>query len=309
MRSARIGDGTLPRLTLTLGPILFHWPDTEWIAFYRRVAEASCVDRVCIGEIVCSKRWAFINDLIPHAVDLLLQAGKTVLLSSPILPTLERERRRIDELAKIPGVTIEANDVSALTRLSGQPHAIGPFINTYNEDTLRHFAKNGAGAVCLPPELPLSSMRALRAVEGVALEAWAFGRVPLAISARCYHARLHGRSKDACQFVCGDDPNGRLVEDLSQKPIMAINGVQTLSATYCSLLDDIDKLADAGIASLRLSPCSGDMNAIARLFRDVVDAKIHAHDADRHLAALLPSAIFSNGFLYSQPGHRRIAAG
>lgn len=299
----------MARLTLTLGPILFHWPAPEWIAFYRRVAEECCIDRVCIGDIVCSKRWPFINDLIPEAIDLLLHAGKTVLLSSPILPTLERERRRVDELAKIPGVTIEANDISALTRLSGRPHAIGPFINTYNEDTLRHFAKNGARAVCLPPELPLSSIRALSAVDGVTLEAWAFGRIPLAISARCYHARLHQRSKDACQFVCGDDPNGRLVEDLGGRPIMAINGVQTLSATYCSLIDDIDRLVDAGIESLRLSPCSGDMNAIARLFREVVDAEIHTQDASRRLAALLPTAIFSNGFLYSQPGHRKIAAG
>jgi collagenase-like PrtC family protease len=90
---------------------------------------------------------------------------------------------------------------------------------------------------------------------------------------------------------------------------MAINGVQTLSATYCSLIEDIDKLADAGIASLRLSPCSGDMNAIARLFRAVIDAEIHAQEASRRLAALLPAATFSNGFLYSQPGHRKVAAG
>jgi collagenase-like PrtC family protease len=295
-------------MTLTLGPILFHWPAAEWMAFYRRIAEERCIDKVCIGEIVCSKRWPFINGLIPEAVDLLLQAGKTVLLASPIMPTLERERRRIDELLKIPGVTIEANDVSALMRLSGRPHAIGPFINTYNEDTLRHFVKDGAEAVCLPPELPLSSIGALATVEGVSLEAWAFGRIPLAISARCYHARLHRRSKDACQFVCGDEPNGRLVEDLSRKPIMAINGVQTLSATYCVAIDDIDNLAAAGITSLRLSPCSGDMNAVARLFRAVIDKKMHAHEANRRFAAMLPSALFSNGFLHSQPGHQKIAA-
>jgi collagenase-like PrtC family protease len=295
-------------MTLTLGPILFHWPAAEWIAFYRRIAEERCIEKVCIGDIVCSKRWPFINDLVPEAVDVLQQAGKTVLLSSPIMPTLERERRRIGELLNIAGVMIEANDVSALTRLSGRPHAIGPFINTYNEDTLRHFVKEGAGAVCLPPELPLSSIRALATVEGVSLEAWAFGRIPLAISARCYHARLHRRSKDSCQFVCGDDPNGRLVEDLGRRPIMAINGVQTLSATYCTAIDDIGELAAAGITSLRLSPCSGDMNAIARLFRDVIDKKMHAHEANLRLAAMLPSAMLSNGFLHSQPGHQRMAA-
>jgi collagenase-like PrtC family protease len=295
-------------MTLTLGPILFHWPAREWIAFYRRVAEGSCVDRVCIGEIVCSKRWPFVNNLIPETIDLLLRAGKTVLLSSPILPTLERERRRVDELVRMPGVTIEANDISALTRLSGRPHAIGPFINTYNENTLRHFVKNGANAVCLPPELSLGSIRALAAVEGISLETWAFGRIPLAISARCYHARIHDLSKDACHFVCGNDPDGRTIEDLAGKPLMAINGVQTLSDTHCSVIDEIEELAAAGVRSLRLSPCAGDMNAVAWLFRSVIDKKMHVHEANGRLAELLPSARFSNGFLYSQPGHRKIAA-
>lgn len=272
------------------------------------MAAENCIDRVCIGEIVCSKRWPSIAGLVPDVVELLLRAGKTVLLSSPILPTLQRERRIIDELLNIPGVLVEANDVSALACLSGRPHAIGPFINTYNEGTLRHLVKNGAAAICLPPELPLDSIRALATVQGAALEVWAFGRIPLAISARCYLARIHNRTKDSCQFVCGSDPDGRTVADLDGRPFMAINGVQTLSQSYCNLIDGIEDLASAGVRSLRMSPYSGDMVSVARLFRDVIDGRISAHDANRRLAELMPSAAFANGFLYAQPGHRKIAA-
>jgi collagenase-like PrtC family protease len=292
----------VPTMTLTLGPLLFNWPAGDWLAFYRRIAEEAPVDRVCLGDIVCSKRWPFITSHSPAAIEMLLRAGKSVVLSLPILPTLERERRLVEELMAIPDVQIEANDVSALTRLGGRSHAIGPFVNVYNEGTLRYLAASGATQVCLPPELPMASIRALAEAVDISLEVWAFGRVPLAISARCYHARLHGRSKDSCHFVCGDDPDGRTVEDLDGRPFLAINGVQTLSDSYCSLLGEIDELARVGVRSLRLSPHSTDMAAVARLFRDTIDRRMSAREARRRLAELMPSATFSNGFLHGQPG-------
>lgn len=288
-------------MSLTLGPILFNWPAADWIDFYCRIAEEASIDRVCVGEIVCSKRWPFLKGCIPEVVELLARAGKTVVLSLPIMPTLERERRSIHEILKIPNVVVEANDISALAGLAGKPHAIGPFINTYNESTLRFLAKNGATHVCLPPELPMTSIRALAATN-VPLEVWAWGRVPLSISARCYHARLHHRSKASCRFVCGNDPDGRMVEDLDGRRFLAINGVQTLSHSFCNLIGDVDGLAAAGVRSLRLSPHTGDMIAVTRLFRDVIDCRISAQGAARRLQELMPSTNFCNGFLHGRPG-------
>lgn len=296
----------MPPIALTLGPILFHWPADDWAAFYRRVAEEPCIDRVCLGDIVCSKRWPFVHHLIPETAALLRRAGKQVVVSAPILPTLPRERALLDELLRLPDVLIEANDVSALARLSGRPHAIGPFINTYNEGTLAHFAQHGARLVCLPPELPIPSIRALAAVPGTAVEVWAFGRIPIAISARCYHARLHNRSKDSCLYACGEDRDGRPVKDLDGRPFMAINGVQTLSHAYASAIGDIEDLAAAGVRSLRLSPHTAEMPAVARLFRGVIDGTISAQEAHRRLAALIPAAAFCNGFLHGRPGHERV---
>jgi collagenase-like PrtC family protease len=93
----------------------------------------------------------------------------------------------------------------------------GQYFNTYNEEALSHLAGNGATHVCLPAELPSSSLSALSKTAsdtGVGLEVQVYGRVGLALSARCYHARAHGRVKDNCQFVCEEDPDGMLLKTL-----------------------------------------------------------------------------------------------
>lgn len=183
--------------TLTLGPLMFNWTPERWRDFYARIADEAPVERVCIGEVVCSKRLPFIVDLFAAAAERLQRAGKTVLLSSLALPTLLRERRQVAELLAVPGVLIEINDLSAVSQLAGQPFAVSPLINVYNEGTLAFLKSCGAVHACLPPELPLTAIAALAPLaDGVTLEVWAFGRLPLAISARCYHARIQGLAKD-----------------------------------------------------------------------------------------------------------------
>lgn len=292
------------RPTLTLGPVLFNWPAERWRDFYRRVADEAPVDDVCLGEAVCSKRLPFFAEYLPEAVERLRGAGKRVILSSLILPTLARERAMIGDMLAVPDVLIEANDVSVLSRLAGRPHTIGPYVNVYNEATATFLAGNGAVKLCLPPELPFASIAALsEKAPQVAFEVWAFGRIPLAISARCYHARIHGLAKDSCQFICAEDADGLVVETLDHERFMAVNGVQTLSHSCCNLLGDLGALRSAGICAFRLSPHSADMVAVARLFRDVLDERRDAAAASADLATLVPFAPFSNGFLRGSAGY------
>jgi collagenase-like PrtC family protease len=294
--------------TLTLGPLLFNWPADRWRDFYARIADEAPVDRVCLGEVVCSKRLPFIVDEFAGTIERLRAGGKAVILSSLALPTLPRERALIDDLLAVPDVLIEANDVSVLGKLAGQPHLIGPFVNVYNEGTLGFLARHGAVHVCLPPELPLASIRALAPHAGaVALEAWAFGRAPLAISARCYHARLHGLAKDSCQFVCGEDADGLAADTLDGKRFLAVNGVQTLSEACINVIEDLPALIAAGVRAFRLSPHSVDMVAVAQAFRDALDGRCAPGQAAGRIAAIVPYA-FANGFLHGQPGHVRLQA-
>jgi collagenase-like PrtC family protease len=296
-------------LSLTLGPLLFNWPPERWRDFYARIADEAPLERVCVGEVVCSKRLPFIVEEFAATVARLQRGGKSVLMSSLALPTLLRERRQIAELAAVPGVMVEINDLSAVPQLAGRAFAVSPLINVYNEGTLAFLKSCGAVHVCLPPEMPLSAIAALAPhADGVTLEVWAFGRVPLAISARCYHARVRSLTKDSCQFVCGEDPDGLAVDTLDGEHFLAVNGVQTMSHAYADLLGDIPALIAAGVVSLRLSPHACDMVKVASIFRDAAQGRCGPAEAKRRLCAELPAAQFANGFLHGAPGWQALAA-
>jgi collagenase-like PrtC family protease len=273
---------------LTLGPLFFHWPPDQWRDFYYHIADEAPVDTVCLGEVVCSKRSPFHTSHLPAVIDRLTGAGKQVVLSTLALVIEPREQKALRDLAQESDHRVEANDAGALLHLRGRPHHIGPFVNVYNEASLAHLAANGAKRVCLPVELPAKSLRALAAgaaESGVELEVFAFGRMPLALSARCYHARAHGLTKDSCQFVCGHDPDGMTMNTLDDTPFLAINGIQTLSYHYALLIRDLPALRQMGIRHFRLSPHQCDMAAIARIFRDVLDERLTAEEGEARASA------------------------
>lgn len=294
----------MSRISLSLGPVLFNWPAAQWRDFYARIADEAPVDCVYVGEVVCSKRQPFFADSLPDVIERLERGGKTVILSSLALPTLERELKYCASLADATQM-VEANDVSMIPHLVGRPHTIGPLISVYNEAAVRFLIGGGAKRIALPPELPITSITAIAAAAkeaGADIEVWAFGRIPLAISARCYHARLHGRTKDSCQFVCEDDPDGLRVDTLDNEKFLAINGVQTLSHTYCNLISETKALGDAGVSTLRLSPHTCDMVAVSRIFRDVLDGVCEPSHGMQRLQATTPDAAFSNGFVHGVDG-------
>ncbi len=294
-------------MDITVGPIAFFWTAETVRSFYRDLA-ASPARRVVIGEWVCSKRLPFWQDEIPGAVECLLAAGKDVALSTLALITLRRERRQTADLFDA-GIPVEIADLGALRHLpQGAPFQVGPTVNVYNEATLEWLARKGATRICLPPELPLSSVavlaRAGRAA-GVAVEVWGHGRAPLAISGRCYHARLHDLAKDSCQFVCGEDPDGRDVETLDGRRFLTVNGVQTLGHAHSTVAGQIAELAGIGVSAVRLSPQTGNFAAVVRLYDDLVKQRSAQAEAVARLQALLPGASFADGFLAGAPGLRR----
>jgi collagenase-like PrtC family protease len=147
------------------------------------------------------------------------------------------------------------------------------------------------------------------AKHNAAIEVNVFGRMPLALSARCYHARAHGLTKDGCQFVCEKDPDGMVLKTLDGAPFLAINGIQTMSYKYLNLRPELDRLAAMGVARFRLSPDSRDMVQTARLFREVLDQRLGPAEAGFKLVELRPDAGYANGFLHRKPGHEWVAAG
>jgi len=218
----------------------------------------------------------------------------------------KQDRQLVEEVCAEETAPVEANDGSALLRLRGRPHYVGPFINVYNERTLAVLAGNGARNVCLPPELPADAIRALSAEAaklGIMTEVQVFGRIGLALSARCYHARAHGRTKDSCQFVCNEDPDGMMLRTLEDKPFLTVNGIQTMSHDHLNLAADLPELQDMGVRRLRLSPHTCDMVIVAAVFRDALDGRIDSAEAGARLDGLHLGAPFSNGFYRDRRGH------
>ncbi len=295
-------------VTLTLGPLLFHWPAETLRDFYFRIADEAPVDHVCVGEVVCSRRQPLFQHVLADVVERLERGGKTVMFSSLALPTLDREVLMGADLATGEHM-VEANDVSVLRSLAQRPHAVGPFLNVYNEATAAFLASRGATRITLPPELPQNSIGAIAAATPkVDVEVWSFGRMPLAISARCYHARLNGRTKDACQFACNQDADGLEVETVDNQDFLVVNGVQTLSHTYCALLGEISRLQELGVSALRLSPHTYDMVAVAHLFRSVITGERDPGAAMSELQALCSDAMFSNGYFHADVGAAYVSA-
>ncbi len=286
-------------MELTVGPNQFFWPADTWSGFYNDFTQ-SPVDRVVVGELVCSKRLPFYQDRIPEAISKLVEAGKEVALTSLALVTLKRERKLTAELAEM-GVAIEINDLTALAHLpEGVEFFVGPLVNVYNEGTLKWLASRGARRVCLPPELPIASVETLVKAAtdlGVAIEVWGHGRLPLAISGRCYHARLHGRTKDNCQFACEDDPDGLDVLTGDGKPFMAMNGVQTLSDTYACTDHQIEMLRSVGVSALRLSPQSQGFMRLCTLYRQRIDQTLSQGELSKDILSANPDIRLSDGFL------------
>jgi len=287
---------------LSLGPVLFHWDAKIKRDFYFRIADESSFDTVYVGEVVCSKRTPFFAPYVPEVVERLQRGGKQVILSTLALIMSEPEIGEVIDLSENTDLLIETNDIGSTALLTGRPHVIGPFVNVYNEGTLEYLENQGAIRVSLPWELPSDSLAALAKRANAELEVQVFGRVPLAISARCYHARAHGLHKSKCQFVCAGDLNGLNVETLDAENFLTVNGCQTLSHTVGNLIGELGGLQGMGINAFRVWPQAIDMVAVGQTFRDVLDGRKSAGEGRKKIADHVDFAPFSNGFYHGEEG-------
>lgn len=287
---------------LTLGPLLFHWPTEKRRDFYYRVADEMDVDSVTIGEAVCSKREPFFIDLIEEISGRLQRAGKEVVLSTLALITSPREIEAVAGYAAA-GFLVEANDVSCIKVLKEKPHVIGPYINVFNEDTKKFLSRHGAIRIALPVELSITAIGAIaKTTPNIATEVMVFGRQPLSVSMRCYHARAYGLHKDSCQFVCGLDSDGLAADTIDGERLLTINGTQTMSHGYVVLLRELAQLRSLGVSHFRLSPQATDMASVATVYRQVLDQACTPEEGLTKLRALMPTVPFVNGYAKAKAG-------
>lgn len=278
---------------LSLGPILYYWSRDTVFRFYERIA-ATPVDIVYLGETVCSKRRILNRREWLDIAARLEQNGKQVVLSSLALIEARSELGSLRHLCENGRFLVEANDLAAVQMLAHQvPFVAGPTINIYNDRSLRLLAGIGLKRWVAPVELSRSTIAAIAAgAPGeVETEVFAYGRLPLAYSARCFTARAHNLPKDDCQFCCQDYADGLSLSTQEEEPFLVFNGIQTQSARTYSLLDELGTLRTAGIDILRISPQSDRTERIIELFDRCIRDESLVDDARHELAGLAPAEL------------------
>ncbi len=288
-------------MRLSLGPILYFWPKEAVQAFYAEAASWP-VDVVYLGETVCAKRRALRPADWLALADRLAEAGKEVVLSTQVLLESEADLHTLEHICGNGRYRVEANDAAALHLLGGHTDFVsGPHINAYNAATLQWLAGLGARRWVPPAELSRDAIADLQRARpaGMETEVFAYGRLPLAFSARCFTARAANVPKDRCEMRCEAHPEGLALYTQEEQPLFTVNGIQLQSGTLCNLLPEIEDLRRLEIDVLRISPQPRDTGRIAAAFRAVLDGPTPASPDE--LADLAPEG-FNNGYWRGQPG-------
>lgn len=299
------------RLALTVGPVLYHWSRNSLLHFYADLADGPA-DCVVLGEAVCARRRELrLDDWLALGREL-VAAGKQVVLVAQTLIETEADLRLLERQAEQHEFAVEAGDASALQLLAGRvPLVLGPHLNIYSRQALQEHADLGAERWVAPVELSLDALALVNppqdpvcTPEGrpIRTECWAFGRLPLAFSARCFTARHHRVPKDDCGFRCLADPDGLLLSSTEGQPFLVLNGTQTQSATVQNLLGDAALLRAAGVSRLRLSPCAQGYARVLADFDAVMNEHASATGRSEAWAGLGVPGPFSNGYARRLPG-------
>jgi len=296
-------------MKLALGPIQYYWPRDEVLAFYEAVAQ-SPVDIVYLGEAVCSRRHEVrLSDWLDIAA-VLREAGKEVVLSTQVLIESGADVTVLHKITANGHFMVEANDMGAVHCLEGKvPFVAGPHLNIYNLPTLQWMAALGVHRWVMPLEMGRDDLALMLAgcPQGVQTEVFAYGRMPLAFSARCFTARHCNLPKDDCQFKCIEHPDGLMMRTRESEEFLVLNGIQTQSARVNNLLPEMAALQSMGVAVVRISPQSQHTLRIIELFQDVIQGRVDAAIANTELLGLMPEKP-CNGYWYGKPGLEQVTS-
>ena len=296
-------------MKIALGPLLYYWERDAVLRFYDSVA-AMPVDIVYLGETVCSRRHELrLADWLGIAARL-RDAGKEAVLSTQVLIESGADVTVLHKITANGDFLVEANDMGAVHCLEGKrPFVAGPHLNIYNLPTLSWLAGLGVQRWVMPLEMSRSDLALIQAGRpaGLQTEVFAYGRMPLAFSARCFTARHRNLPKDDCQFSCLAHPDGLLMRTQEDKGFLVLNGTQTQSAHVHNLLPELAEMRSLGVDVVRVSPQAQHTAEIVGIFRSALRDKDAAAPALQEMRELMPDSA-CNGYWYGRPGLEQVAS-
>jgi len=295
-------------MKLSLAAVPYFWTKEKYFDFYKKVAESS-VDIVYLGETVCSKRREMKFEDWIEIARFLSEKNKKVVLSTMTLIEAASEFKYMNNLCSQMDFMVEANDMAAIYLLSENelPFAVGTAINLYNNAAFNRLAKLGMKRWVVPVELGKSDIEPLIAnakALGIEVEYQAFGRMPLAYSARCFSARHHQLPKDDCQFVCKDYEDGIHVKTQEEDSFAQINGIQTQSSKVSNLYGQLSELESAGVDIARIVPVKADdtIRTIEQFSKSLMNS-----EAPFNKAKLDGNYQYCNGYWYQIEGMKLVS--
>ncbi len=295
-------------MKIALGPLLYYWTREATLAFYEAMADTP-VDLVYLGETVCSRRRELrLSDWLDIA-QRLRAAGKEVVLSTQVLLESGAEVGTMHRVTTNGQFPVEANEMGAVRQLAGNaPFVAGPHLNLYNLPTLQWMASLGATRWVAPLEMKRDDLALMQQgrPDGLQTEVFAYGRMPLAFSARCFTARHRNLPKDDCQFSCQAYPDGLLLRTREQAPFLVLNGTQTQSERVYNLVRALDDMRSLGVDVIRLSPQATHMAEVIAVFDAVRAGSLDGAQAQEDLRDLMPAAA-CNGYWHGRPGLDQVA--
>ncbi len=201
-----------------------------------------------------------LNVYNPETLDVLAGLG-----ARRWLPPVEMSRDSLAALLKYP-------PTQAVNSLPSRRGGLG-----------RGKTEDGLGMDLPPPNLPPQAGEGCP-VNNIETEVFAYGKLPLAYSARCFTARHYNLPKDDCQFRCLDHADGLTLSSREGEAFLTLNGIQTQSAGVYSLINELPSLRELGVNTLRLSPQSHHMGRVVEAFHAAISGK----EVSADLARLMP---------------------
>lgn len=286
-------------MKISLAPISYYWPRQTVFDFYAEIAK-STVDIVYLGETICYKRKELRLEDWLELGDFLAASGKEVILSTQALIEANAELNHLRKICRNSQFVVEANDIAAVQLLTeiAVPFVAGPTINIYNHHTLACLTELGLKRWVMPVELGRETLEDIhnhsKTLKHTAeTEVFAYGKLPLAYSARCFTARAKNLQKDNCQLSCLNYPEGLLVNSQEDQRLFTINGIQTQSAQVYDLRPHWQDMRLIGVDIMRISPQEFDT-------AQIIDSLYNAiHNQDTFLSLITDNC---DGYWFGRAG-------
>lgn len=298
-------------INIAIGPAPFNWGRKRLLDFYCREIAGTDVESVYIGNTICHKRNVLDRDDFSTICDALKAKGIKVYYSTLALCTTSEEFDYVKGIAHLFD-GLEINMLGFLNLLNQDEFKdteiiLGPYLNIYNWKSASFLKKFNPQRLVAPFEISLENVADIAEKAHIPVEVTAWGNLSTALSWRCYTARAVDRSRENCNKVCFEYPEGMLLKTVEGEDIFRIDGLQVQSAKTHCMVEHLQELAMSGISTIRIYPQMGHTKEIVDILAQALEGRQNAKSSLKQLMPYAPSGV-CNGWSWGKAGWEYVAA-